>query len=172
MSVDPASLRIVLYPDPILRAEAAPVPEVNDEVRAVVERMMTLMAEADGVGLAAPQVGLSWRLFVTAARDAEPPRVFINPVITPLSTSGEMEEEGCLSLPGVRADVRRNQAVAITALDLDGREFTLHGTDMTARVWQHEFDHLDGVLIIDRMNTMDRLANRRILRDLARSSSA
>ncbi|MCL4212201.1 MAG: peptide deformylase [Phycisphaerales bacterium] len=166
MMVDPASLRIVLFPAEILRRKADPVAVVTDEVRAVARRMLELMRDAEGIGLAAPQVGLPWRLFVTGPHEGEPERVFINPELTEPSEELEVHEEGCLSIPNVRVEVRRPREITISALDLDGRPFTLRRSDLLARAWQHEVDHLNGVLIIDRMGPMDRLANRRAIRDL------
>jgi len=166
-SVDPDKLRIVLYPASVLREKAQEIPEVTDTVRAVAARMFELMLEAQGVGLAAPQVGLSWRMFVVNATEEDPePRVFINPTLS--EPSGELEpfDEGCLSLPGIRAEVRRPAGVTITATDLNGEAFTLTSDVFPARVWQHEFDHLEGVMIIDKMRLIDRRANQRALRDL------
>jgi peptide deformylase len=166
MSVDPAQLRIVVYPDPSLRRRAGPVDPNDESVRAVARRMIELMHEADGVGLAAPQVGLPWRVFVTNGREADPvDRVYMNPR---LHTDGEWEtaEEGCLSLPDIRVDVRRPDAARITAIGLDGSEFTCDLQGFMARVCQHENDHLDGVLIIDKMSPMDRLATRKQLKEL------
>lgn len=172
MAVDAKRLQIVHFPDPALRTRAEPVKAIDDEVRTVVNRMFDLMHEAEGVGLAAPQVGLPWRLFITAARDAHPIRVYINPRLSDPGDETEVAEEGCLSLPNIRADVRRPRAITITAKDLEGIEFTLRDGDFLARVWQHEFDHLEGTLIIDRMSPMDRLANRKALRDLKAHATA
>jgi peptide deformylase len=165
MSVDPAMLRIVLYPDPVLHRRAEPVETVDETVRAVAENMIALMFEADGVGLAAPQVGLSWRMFVARAiDDDDEPNVFINPVLELHRSEPIIREEGCLSLPNITADIRRPEVVTITALGLDGRPFTLENEGFVARVWQHEFDHLEGVLITDRMSPIDRLATRKALK--------
>ena len=166
MSVDPAMLGIVLYPDPVLRRRAEPVETVDDTVRAVAEKMIALMFEADGVGLAAPQVGLSWRMFVARAidDDDDEPDVFINPKLELHRSDPIIREEGCLSLPNITADIRRPELVTITALGLDGRPFTLETEGFAARVWQHEFDHLEGVLITDRMSPIDRLATRKALK--------
>lgn len=163
----PDRLKIVSYPDPVLRAKAKPITRVDDEVRRVAERMIELMREAPGVGLAAPQVGLSWRLFVaspTSKPDDE--RVFINPVLSEASRDSDDYDEGCLSLPQITGHIRRPKGITIEALDLDGKPFRLTSNDFAARVWQHEYDHLDGVLIIDRMTTIDRMANQRFLKDL------
>jgi len=167
MAVDPAQLRIVHYPHPALRGDADPVDAQSEEVRAVAHRMIELMHEAEGVGLAAPQVGLPWRMFVTGV--VEPPdgdRVFINPSLEIVDRVSSVHEEGCLSLPGIHGDIRRPIGVRITATDLQGDTFTLEDADFRARVWQHEFDHLDGVLIIDKMMPRDRLASRRAIREL------
>lgn len=167
MPVDPANLELVLYPDPILRRAAQPLERVDDEVRAVVEQMFTLMHRHDGVGLAAPQVGLPWRLFVAnPTQDPDNDRAFINPIITPLDTSTGPHDEGCLSLPEIRAQITRPLAVRIEALDQHGEPVTMEDADFAARVWQHETDHLDGVLILDRMAPFDKLANRRAVKAL------
>lgn len=166
MPIDPASLRIVQFPAEILRRKAEPIDQITDETRVVARRMLELMRQAEGIGLAAPQVGLPWRLFVTASHEQEPERVFINPELTEPSEDLDVHEEGCLSIPNVRVEIRRPKAITITARDLDGRAVTLRRSDLLARAWQHEVDHLNGVLIIDRMGPMDRLANRRALRDL------
>jgi peptide deformylase len=167
MSVDPASLEIVVHPHPVLRQKAQPVPEVTDEVRAVALRMLELMHEAPGVGLAAPQVGLSWRLFVAnPTGEPDDDRVFINPRFVELGRDQDVYDEGCLSLPDITCQVRRPVIAVIEALDLEGKPFTLAGEGFAPRVWQHEYDHLDGVLIIDKMSTTDRIANRQALRAL------
>jgi peptide deformylase len=172
MDVDPTSLRIVRYPDPVLRRRAEDVDPADESVRAVARRMIELMHEADGVGLAAPQVGLPWRLFVTNAGDADPvDRVLMNPVLTLTSPDEapsplETMEEGCLSLPGIHAEVRRPRHAAIEATGLEGEAVSMAAEGFLARVWQHEFDHLEGVLIIDRMGPKDRMVNRRSIRDL------
>ncbi|HEX7009705.1 MAG TPA: peptide deformylase [Phycisphaeraceae bacterium] len=159
------------YPDPVLRARAQPVAAVTEEVRQVAQRMIQLMHEAPGVGLAAPQVGLPWRMFV-ANPTGEPgqDRVFVNPVLIHPSRQTETREEGCLSLPGITAEITRPLAITIEAYDEHGNRFELHGQGLDARVWQHEVDHLDGVLIIDRMTPMDRMANKRAIQELERSA--
>jgi peptide deformylase len=167
MDIDPSQLRIVQYPDPVLRRRAEPVGDIDDTVRAVARRMIELMHEAEGVGLAAPQVGLSWRLFVSRGEEEDAPEdVFINPELELLPGALVSHEEGCLSLPGITADIRRPPEVAMTALDLAGRPVSRRSEGFVARVWQHEFDHLNGVLIIDRMTPIDRLAMRKPLKAL------
>jgi peptide deformylase len=167
--IDVPGLRILMYPAPSLRWKAAPIERIDETVRAVAARMFELVREVGGVGLAAPQVGLSWRMFVTAC-DEEEERVFVNPRLA-LSGLPVVREEGCLSLPGINVDIRRPVAATVTALGLDGREFTLQGEDLSARIWQHELDHLDGILIIDRMSPMDRIATRKALRGLEASAT-
>jgi len=179
MVVDPAGLFIVHYPAPILRRRAEPVERIDDEVRGVATRMIDLMHDAPGIGLAAPQVGIPWRLFVAHVPRGEPtedehptsmdePRVYVNPVISDPAGPLEPGEEGCLSLPDVHGDVLRPRTVTIRALDLEGNEFSQTGSGLLARCWQHELDHLDGVLIIDRMVRMHRLKNRSTIRMLER----
>ena len=179
MPVDPATLRIVIYPAPVLRTRAKPVDKVTDEVRAVARRMVELMREEEGIGLAAPQVGLSWRMFIAdvppneeRSTDTDPPSAtngpefYINPKLSSPKGPPEPLEEGCLSLPDIRGDVLRPEHITITALDLNGREFTKTGAGLLARCWQHEMDHLDGVLIIDRMTQMARIKNKAALKEL------
>ena len=167
MAFDPDQLQIVLYPDPVLRRRARPIERIDTLVRRVAHRMLELMHAAPGVGLAAPQVGLPWRMFVASpTTQTEDDTVFINPRVVAASRAVADVDEGCLSLPDVTVNVRRPLAVRIEAIGLDGRPFTLEGRDLIARIWQHELDHLNGVLIIDRAPPGDRLANQRILREM------
>jgi peptide deformylase len=159
---------IVLYPDPVLRQRAKPVASVDAAIRELVEDMFRLMREEEGAGIAAPQVGESLRIFVTEEREEEgqPARVYINPVLSGFDGQLAEYDEGCLSLPGIRGNIRRPPRAVIEALDAEGRPFRLESADFMARVWQHEFDHLEGTLIIDRMTTLDRLRVRRLVKDL------
>jgi peptide deformylase len=183
MGVDSASLKLVTYPAPVLRQRASSVPSVDDHVRKVAARMIEIMRQQRGIGLAAPQVGLPWRLFVVdvpedpedgrlANPPDEPPSatdgpvVYINPRISDPAGGRTPFNEGCLSLPDVRGDVIRPSVVTIAALDLDAKPFTARASGLLARCWQHELDHLDGVLIIDRMTQMSRLKNRAAIKDL------
>jgi peptide deformylase len=108
-------------------------------------------------------------VFVVLAHDGEPERAFINPRLV-LSRPSNLYDEGCLSLPDIRGEIMRPPHAVITAMDIDGNEFTLESDGLFARVWQHEYDHLDGILIIDRMRPIDRLVNRRAIRDLERAA--
>ncbi len=160
-------LAIVLYPDPVLRQAAAPVPAVDDQVRTVVADMLRLMHDAPGVGLAAPQVGLPWRLFVANhTGKPEDDRVYINPELFGPVGPQEPYEEGCLSLPSIRVEVTRPQGISIRAMDLDGKLFEESSNELLARIWQHEFDHLNGRLIIDKMSRLDRMLNTKKIKDL------
>lgn len=142
-------LPITKLGEDILRQKAEPVPEVTDEIRKLCEDMFETMDAADGVGLAAPQVGLPLRMFVLMADD-DVRRVFINPQI--IKTSSEVGEydEGCLSLPKIYETIVRPVAVTVQALNENGKPFTLDADGLLARIIQHEYDHLDGIIFIDR----------------------
>lgn len=170
MPIDPAKLKIVLYPDPVLRQKAKPIAAITDEVRAVAFRMIELMHEAPGIGLAAPQVGLSWRMFVACpSTDRSDDMVFINPVLSAPGRSLEDYEEGCLSLPQITGEIRRPKSITIDATAIDGSPIHMTSDELPARVWQHEYDHLDGTLILDRMPPIDRMACERQLKEMEAS---
>ena len=161
-------MQIVTYPHPTLRHRSKPIKRVDAELRHLVRTMFDLMYEANGVGLAANQVDLPIRLFVAnlAARPDEGEElVFINPIISrPKGT--EQAEEGCLSLPELYGEVIRPKQVVINAYNLEGEEIRAEVTGLMARVVQHELDHLDGVLFIDRMSEGARADVRRFLEEL------
>lgn len=144
-------MKINTLGDEVLRLRAAEVEvsEINDEMRELFKEMFITMEKANGVGLAAPQVGISKRIFV-ARSDDEVDRVFVNPVITSYSEATCDYEEGCLSIPGVYESITRPERVSVKAFDENGQEFTLKAKGLLARIIQHECDHLDGVLFIDR----------------------
>jgi peptide deformylase len=148
----------ITAPDPVLRKKAAPVKSVDDDLRRLVDEMVETMYAEPGVGLAAPQIGVSLRLLVTDITVGEKPDaliVLVNPTI--VSTSGRViDEEGCLSIPGIRAEIPRAESVEIRGLDLEQREVSLKGRGYLARAFQHEMDHLDGILIWDRMGKLQR----------------
>jgi peptide deformylase len=157
---------IVRFPHPSLRKLCRPVTEFGPQLRSLANRMLTLMREFNGVGLAAPQIGLSWRIFVcNATGEPKDDLVCVNPTF--LELSGQTESaEGCLSLPGVNVTVRRAGHAVLRASTADGEPFELVSDDLPARIWQHETDHLDGRLIIDRMSSTDEIANRKAIRQL------
>jgi len=149
---------IRLYPDPVLRKKAAPVNTIDDELRKLVDDMVDTMYAEPGVGLAAPQIGVSLRLLVTDITVGEEPDsliVLVNPKIVS-ATGRVVEEEGCLSVPGIRADIPRAESVEIRGWDLDQKEVSIKGQGYLARAFQHEMDHLDGILIWDRMGKIQR----------------
>jgi peptide deformylase len=148
--------RIRQYGDPVLRMKAREVESFDDDLERLAERMTALMHEASGVGLAATQVGVLRRLFVFA--DEGEDRVLVNPVITKTSKETEIEDEGCLSLRDVLVPVERPVAITIEGLDAKGEPVSLELELPSARAAQHEVDHLDGVLIIDRTDDESRRA--------------
>ncbi len=159
------------YPDPVLRQKAKPVEVVDDTIRALVKDMFETMRLEDGAGLAAPQVGVPLRIFVTGSPDrGVPSKAYINPVFVDLQGDLESGEEGCLSLPEIRGSVRRPKQATIRALDEQGIPFEETSDQFAARVWQHETDHLDGILIIDKMSPLDRLRVRKALKALKRAA--
>lgn len=159
-------LAILHYPDPRLRKPSKPIESFDPQLRALAERMIQLMRQAKGVGLAAPQVGQNIRLFVmNSTGDAKDDRVFVNPELTEAEGSEE-SEEGCLSLPGINANIVRDKTIRLRAKDLEGREIDEKQTGYIARIWQHEFDHLNGTLIIDRMGTVAKMAAKKTLKEL------
>jgi len=156
-----AVLKVRKYGDPLLRRRAAEIAEVTPELRQTITDMIETMYDEVGIGLAAPQVGISVRLLVIGHDEGREPRVLINPVI--VARGGEVTaEEGCLSIPGIFAPVTRSEWVEVEATDPDGRPVKMRGRGLLARVFQHEIDHLDGVLFIDRLDavTRDRIKRR------------
>ena len=153
-------MQIVQFGHPVLRWKSKPIQSINEELRSVISQMFELMYAAKGIGLAANQVGLPLRFFVVnvtadpAEKDEE--IVFLNPRIRRRkgTTTGE---EGCLSLPGLYANVERSEEIVIEAFDLDGEGFEMDLDDLPARVVQHETDHLDGVLFVDRIAEEERM---------------
>ena len=145
-----ALAQIRQYPDPVLRLEAQEVVEFDGDLEQLVERMIHLMQDARGVGLAANQVGILRRVFVIQVDEDEEPQALVNPVIVERSSEVDDDDEGCLSLQGVLVPVERPVRVRIDARDAEGNPVTLELEGLPARVAQHELDHLDGVLILDR----------------------
>ncbi|HUU82023.1 MAG TPA: peptide deformylase [Phycisphaerae bacterium] len=164
--IDVDNLGIVFYPDPVLRKTCRPVERFDENLARLVQRMFELMRAGKGIGLAAPQVGVTLRLLIcNPTGEPADDMVCINPELTNLIGSEE-REEGCLSLPNVSVPMRRAVQARIRAYDVTGKPYERDGTDLLARVWQHENDHLDGRMIIDSMSDSAQLANRRALKQL------
>ena len=156
-----AVLKVRRYGDPVLRRRAALVEAVTPEVRRLASDMIETMYDEVGIGLAAPQVGVSTRLMVVGDEEGRGAQVLVNPTIS--AQGGKVTaEEGCLSLPGVFAQVTRSEWVTLEAQDLEGRPVAVTARGLRARVFQHEIDHLDGVLFIDRLEPLvrDRIKRR------------
>ncbi len=157
-------LRPVLqYPDPLLAKVSEPVAEINDDIRALAKDMLDTLTTVGGVGIAAPQIGVLKRVvIIDVSQEKNDPdlpqefRVFVNPVITVLDPKGHEENEGCLSVPELRAKVKRPRRVALDALDLDGNPVHIEGEGYYGACMQHETDHLDGKLFIDHISYLKR----------------
>jgi peptide deformylase len=161
-----AVLEIRQFPDPVLRAKGRPVGEITPEIIKLIDDMIETMYAAPGVGLAAPQVGVSLRLAVIdiSSRDeSHPLLVLINPEF--IEKEGEFdEEEGCLSVPDFNADISRYEKVKVRATDRDGKPFEVEGEGLLAKALQHELDHLEGILILDHVSSLKRELYKRKLR--------
>lgn len=156
-----ALLPIVKYPDPRLRQATQEVADVDESIRQLVADMAETMYAGNGVGLAAIQVGSPHRIFLIEAsagggNENDPPLVFINPRVEELSRESETDEEGCLSFPGIFIPVKRSLRARFSAVNLDGKRFVVEGEGLFARAMQHEFDHLEGRLLIDHAGPMKR----------------
>ncbi|MCD6405482.1 MAG: peptide deformylase [Planctomycetes bacterium] len=166
MSDGKSRLRIIAYPDPFLRLSAEKIEEIDDRLRSQGAEMARMMYANRGVGLAGPQVGIGRRIIVVnPTGEKKDEKILINPTIA--QHRGDMEGlEGCLSVPGVGGEVHRNSYITVLALDLDGTEVELLAADFAARVFQHEIDHLNGMLFIDRMTPEARINAREALKAL------
>ncbi len=162
-------MKIVNYPHPALRAKCKPVASIDKDVRLAAGAMLDLMYQREGLGLAAPQVTLDYRMIVLnfegEAERKDMEVVAINPVI--LESKGiEKDREGCLSFPGLYQDIRRAKTVKVQYYDLDGRANEMVCSELAARIWQHEIDHLNGVLFIDKMGPLQRFGSRNDIHNL------
>jgi peptide deformylase len=160
-----ALAHVVKFGDPVLKSKASPVREFGPELRAEVERMVRIMREGMGVGLAATQLGILRRLLVFQAGGDSEPTALVNPEVEWLSDELVVAEEGCLSLPRVSMDVERPLHARFSGRDLEGDRVLIEASGLEARVLQHELDHLDGVLILDRAPRVQRKAALRALRE-------
>jgi peptide deformylase len=158
----PYAIRV--FGDPVLTQRAAEVDDINGALVRLADDMLTTMYEAPGLGLAAPQVGVQKRLFVYDAGDG--PAVLVNPVIS--ESSGEWAyEEGCLSVPGLSWEIIRPKEIHLTGFDLDGNEVSFEADELLSRLFQHEMDHLDGVLLLEHLDDDQRKAAKKALREQA-----
>ena len=158
--------QITHYPAEVLAGRAQPVEKIDDSIRQLVKKMTDIMVENKGVGLAAPQAGVPLRLFIISLDGTkENVKVYINPTVTPL---GELDtfDEGCLSVPGVFTKIKRYKKCKVTATDLDGKEFSEEGEGLYARALQHEYDHIEGTTIVNRMGQAAKIAHRKQLKKL------
>ena len=162
---DSALRHVRKFGDPVLRTKALPVEHFDAALQAEVQRMGELMHDALGVGLAATQLGVLHRLLVYRAHLEDPLTALVNPRIEWLSDEIEAADEGCLSLPGVHLEVERPNALRVRAFDENGDEILLEAEGLSARIIQHEVDHLDGVLILDRVTREQRKQAMRAMRE-------
>lgn len=163
----PYAIRV--FGDPVLTQRAAEVDDINGALVRLADDMLTTMYEAPGLGLAAPQVGVQKRLFVYDAGDG--PAVLVNPVIS--ESSGEWAyEEGCLSVPGLSWEIIRPKEIHLTGYDLDGNEVSFEADELLSRLFQHELDHLDGVLLLEHLDDDQRKAAKKALREAAMARDA
>lgn len=158
---------LTLYPSPLLRRPCPAVEAFDEELSATVRAMFETMARARGVGLAAPQVGLRRRILVlNATGKPEDALALVNPVLVDRSGPPVVFEEGCLSFPGIYAEIERPERCTVEAFDVDGLALRLELDGFVSRIVQHEHDHLEGVLLIDRMSPADKLRHRAALEEL------
>jgi peptide deformylase len=158
--------------DPVLKSRATPVDRFDDSLRNQVSRMAAIMGDALGVGLAAPQLGISHRLLVYRIGPDAPVIVLANPRLEWQSDDGELFEEGCLSIPGVQVDIERPVHVRVRGQDEEGEDRVVEASGLEARVIQHEMDHLDGVLILDRASREQKREAMRRLREAQQAEQA
>ncbi len=163
-----ANLKVLTYGSDVLRTVAEPIDEITDEIRQIAKDMLATMYASDGVGLAGPQVGISKRIIVVDINPHDPsyePMTLINPEIVEQEGHADAEE-GCLSVPDIRGEVKRAEKVTVEALNLDGEKVKIEGTDLLARALQHEIDHLNGILFIDHLSRLKKQLIKKQLRKL------
>jgi peptide deformylase len=157
------------YPAPVITSVAKPIDKIDDNILLLVDKMTDIMIKNKGIGLAGPQVGVSLRIFIVSLDiSRQNLKVYINPTANPYGGL-EALEEGCLSLPVVTAKIKRYKKCSVTATDLHGNKFTEEAEGLLARVFQHEFDHLQGITIADRMGQVAKIGARKQLKELERS---
>jgi peptide deformylase len=170
--IDADNWHMTHYPAQVLTQSARPIEKIDESIHRLVEKMTGTMIENKGVGLAGPQVGVPLRIFIISldgSRDAV--KVYINPTVTPTTAELHPAEEGCLSVPGVYTKIRRYKKCSVTATDLEGKEFTEQADGLLARALQHEYDHIEGLTIINRMGQAAKIAHRKQLKKLREKST-
>jgi peptide deformylase len=167
-----ADLKISRYGSDVLRKVAEPVEEITDEIRQLARDMLERMYDSDGVGIAAPQIGVSRRIIIVDVDPYDPskdPIALINPEI--VDRQGQKSaEEGCLSVPDIRGEVKRAERVTVEGLDLDGNKVRIEATELLARALQHEIDHLNGVLFIDHLSRLKHRLIKKQLQDIEKET--
>jgi len=168
-----AKLGVTKYGAEVLRNVAQPVEEINNEIKGIISNMLDTLYASEGIGLAAPQIGIPKRIIVVDINPSDPsskPIVMINPSI--VDQQGQIEfEEGCLSVPDVRGNVKRAEKITVEAIDADGNKIRIEASDMLARVVQHEIDHLNGKLFIDHLSRIKQQLIKKQLRKIQSESS-
>jgi peptide deformylase len=166
MTIDVEKCHITHYPAQVLGKASQPVEKIDDTIRRLAARMLDIMIEQKGIGLAAPQAGVPLRLFIISLDGSRNNvHAYVNPTVKGEGPLVE-NEEGCLSVPGIFTKIKRYSQATVTATDLDGRTFTEKGEGLYARALQHEFDHIEGITIVNRMPTTARIAHRKQLKML------
>ena len=166
-NVNVPGLKIIYWPDPRLKKRSDPVVVFDEKLRDLAARMLDIMREYKGVGLAAPQVGINIRLFViNPTGKPEDDKVYVNPVLSDPAGDNEEKEEGCLSIPEIDVNITRPTILKVQALDVFGQPFDQIASGFITRIWQHENDHLEGRLILDRMTPVGKMTHRKQLRKL------
>jgi len=160
-----SKLKIITYPNPLLRKKCQEVKEITEDIKKLSQEMIKIMIENKGIGLAAPQVGIPKRIIIALTNEG--PKAFINPKIIKKTKETEIMEEGCLSFPGLFLEIKRWKGVEIEALDGNGNKIKADG--LLARILQHEIDHLDGILFIDRISFWQKLKIKKKLKELEKS---
>jgi peptide deformylase len=147
---------IRIFGDPVLKTTAAPVTDIDGKLVALTTEMLDVMYEAPGIGLAAPQIGIQKSIFVWDLGDDDGPRTILNPVIAEYGTDEWVYDEGCLSIPGLYVEMVRPKTIHVTGIDLDGNDVSFEADELLSRLFQHEVDHLNGVLMFERMTADQR----------------
>ena len=163
------NLEIIYWPDPRLKIAGQRIELFDERLKALANRMIEILQQANGVGLAATQLGLDLQLFVARSPgQMDGPRVYVNAELFELGGTVS-SEEGCLSVPGITTKIRRTSKMGVRAQDINGKEFEQEADKLLSRVWQHEFDHCSGLLIIDRMSRLQSISHRRAIRELEKA---